>query len=617
MRPPSLSRFACTKLLTYLLSFSDFHNSVQAANADTVNHEDHNHHRLLGPLNQQGTLEVEDGDYESAFLGVDRGIIGRAPAAITALGNNAPQPMNIEQGDIQFWTFPARRPQASRRQAASNLPLNTSATNTTSLERDLIQLANVQRETAGSPVIYLAISTCDQPTSGQNDGPAQLEVYVSLRERNQEPDSGRNDRVMSVEEGYGSLNVTGVDGDLWIGVRAPRTEGFRGIYNYELAASVDAPYATYLPGDPTSWDTEITPWDTDINASILATGPITNEFANSSVFESWMEMQEPPFKIYVHDQADPAISGLKRSVCGLKKHAKMKESKNSMSKIGGQPRQLFYVEGLNQNSTYDAIMTLEPPSGNSSIGGGGAVWRATNFTTKSEPNCQIIYDLPFCNSVAYAVPSNPEYKTDMTKLKLTYDDYAREAYGNFNKSLQQIPCNTTPSAQYSLARNCNDCDNSYKAWLCAVTIPRCVDFSAKGPHIIPRNLNADTFANGTTVPSEPAGSVFSPENKTSPHYGFSRNQKIIDEKIKPGPYKEMLPCKELCYHLMQDCPAALQFRCPTEGRGLNYSYGDWDREDRKWLCNWPGGTLGSGGGRREISWVMLGCALTGMILYVL
>jgi calcium channel MID1 len=51
----------------------------------------------------------------------------------------------------------------------------------------------------------------------------------------------------------------------------------------------------------------------------------------------------------------------------------------------------------------------------------------------------------------------------------------------------------------------------------------------------------------------------------------SRNP-IIDAQIKPGPYKEVLPCKDLCYDLVQSCPAALGFGCP-EGKWLNSSYG--------------------------------------------
>ena len=52
----------------------------------------------------------------------------------------------------------------------------------------------------------------------------------------------------------------------------------------------------------------------------------------------------------------------------------------------------------------------------------------------------------------------------------------------------------------------------------------------------------------------------------------SRNP-IIDDEIRPGPYKEVLPCQDLCWDLVQSCPAALGFGCPLSGRGLEESYG--------------------------------------------
>ncbi len=52
----------------------------------------------------------------------------------------------------------------------------------------------------------------------------------------------------------------------------------------------------------------------------------------------------------------------------------------------------------------------------------------------------------------------------------------------------------------------------------------------------------------------------------------SRNS-LIDLEVKPGPYKEVLPCQDLCYMLVQSCPAALGFACPLENRGLEKSYG--------------------------------------------
>lgn len=56
----------------------------------------------------------------------------------------------------------------------------------------------------------------------------------------------------------------------------------------------------------------------------------------------------------------------------------------------------------------------------------------------------------------------------------------------------------------------------------------------------------------------------------------SRNPHI-DEVIKPGPYKELLPCKELCYDMVQSCPMALGFGCPKQESFLGMSYGSFDR----------------------------------------
>ena len=186
--------------------------------------------------------------------------------------------------------------------------------------------------------------------------------------------------------------------------------------------------------------------------------------------------------------------------------------------------------------------------------------------TSIDSNCQIIYNLSFCSDVAYAVPSNPN-NANNTNITAIYDWFAQTAYTNFNYSLQQIPCNTTSTAQYSLARTCDDCAAAYKQWLCAVTIPRCEDFSSSKSYIQPRNVAA-RFINGSTG----NGPDFSDENRNRFSMSQSRNW-IIDSWISPGPYKEVLPCIDLCYNLVQSCPAALGFACPLAGHWMNYSYG--------------------------------------------
>lgn len=173
----------------------------------------------------------------------------------------------------------------------------------------------------------------------------------------------------------------------------------------------------------------------------------------------------------------------------------------------------------------------------------------------------MVFDLDFCSEVAYAVPSHPDLK--VSKLKGIYDDYAAKLYKNFAYSLQQIPCNASATEQYSLATDCTQCASAYKQWLCAVTIPRCHDFSSRLPFLKPRNLGQN-FINGSKLPDDYGGQKRLMLNN-------SRNQ-MIDTEIKPGPYKEVLPCQDLCHELVQSCPAALDFGCPRK-RWLNESYG--------------------------------------------
>ena len=159
------------------------------------------------------------------------------------------------------------------------------------------------------------------------------------------------------------------------------------------------------------------------------------------------------------------------------------------------------------------------------------------------------------------MPSNTSI--NISALSQTYDSNANALYTNFSNSLQQIQCNTSPESKYSLAVDCNDCASAYRKWLCAVTIPRCYDFSSSLPFLQPRNAG-QAFLNGTEIPvDDPL--------RTSPITNASRNS-IIDTQIKPGPYKEILPCQDLCYDLVRTCPSALQFTCPN-GHWLNASYG--------------------------------------------
>lgn len=229
-----------------------------------------------------------------------------------------------------------------------------------------------------------------------------------------------------------------------------------------------------------------------------------------------------------------------------------------------------------------------------------------------------MYNLSFCSEVAYAVPANPNKfspTTGLQDLAATYDQNAAAMYQLFYYSLQQIPCDTTSDAQYSLARNCDDCAHAYKQWLCAVTIPRCEDFSNLSPWLKPRNT-AQNFVNGSSL-TFAANDATGQALLNSVATNQSRNP-LIDSAIAPGPYKEVLPCEDLCYDLVQSCPAILGFGCPIRGKGLEQSYGSRSNDSGIITCSYLGAAYYLSGSRRQVvletGWMASAAVLAAVLL---
>ena len=201
------------------------------------------------------------------------------------------------------------------------------------------------------------------------------------------------------------------------------------------------------------------------------------------------------------------------------------------------------------------------------------------------------------------MPANPHKFPTLESLASFYDNATAQYYQFFQNSLAQIPCNTTSSARYSLARTCDDCVSAYKDWVCAVNIPRCTDFSSDLPFLQSRSM-VNPFPNGTTLPAN----TISFANQ-SLALRSSRNLQI-DQYVMPGPYKELLPCDDLCYNIVQSCPSAMGFSCPQPGMtGFNTSYGT-KSSGGQLRCNFPGADLGlasSGGSgiRRLQQWMIV------------
>lgn len=449
---------------------------------------------------------------------------------------------------------PETRSELRKRQAPSNEARTIWISINTCEQPDFTQLLDAQ----SPPQLTLSLST--PPSPAQDGGPTSAgSVFYSA----------------SLIEGFANYNGS-VAGDVYVNVRAPSVDSASGTWNFELAASVTAPYHAYNASN----DAMVT-IDTDSGAALLIMNGNITAYA-----PEWQDGAPLPFGVIVQNMNDTSINGVRASYCGLERTAQIPGPDPNPqinatltnylfnytangTKIPFTSQQ-FYVPKLNATSDY--LGYLVKSADKDTVGGGGKVYNSTTFSTKSFANCQLIYGLNFCDTVAYAAPSNPGNFSDANALAALYDNDASYKYQRFDWSLQQIACDTTPSAQYSLAKTCTDCRIAYKQWLCAVTIPRCTDWNpdpSTGPesYAIPRNAVIPPLA---ATPDIVATSNITLRTWTSTN--SSRNPSLINVQIGPGPYNEILPCSDLCHELVRACPAALQFSCPVNVQGLNRSY---------------------------------------------
>lgn len=554
--------------------------------------EDHNWHRI-----QQQRIEG-DGIGENDGLGSET-LIERAVTPQTISGNNAPNQLNIEAGNVTLWKYPNELLLSSHTATGSGLPSEPGVKR--DIEPHHAELRK-REDSSETRAIYVSINTCLQPTWNgtgvQTEAPPQLTLYVSTEPGNTNlgPD-GQSQIVAPLQGGFANVSVRAT-GAWYMAIHAPALpDGFVGVWNYELAVSIDAYYHAVASGGPFLYLI-----DTDIDSALLVTDNLTQADPSTPVFKEWMDLSTP-FTMFAANVNHTTTKGIENSYCGwsnAKQIAANQQDPEGVDSgvqmgmitrgLGNKPKEQFYVTYLNSSSTYQGVLAMDgnsTDSGTGVVGGGGKVWPLVNWTTKADGNCALMFNLSFCDEVAYAVPSNP-LKYNITELRQMFDNYTSVNYQMFSYSLQQIPCNTTSDAQYSLAKNCTDCAAAYKQWLCAVSIPRCEDFTNPATYLQPRNLGQAYFNNGSMLSDEFLNRPYAPMSRaptiegslaynqtynTSLATNSSRNPILIDDQIMPGPYKELLPCEDLCYSLVQSCPASLGFGCPYPGRGLEAGYG--------------------------------------------
>ncbi|KAH7348195.1 calcium channel subunit Mid1 [Pyrenochaeta sp. MPI-SDFR-AT-0127] len=554
------------------------------------------------------------GGYAPDFAYLDRSLIGRQAEDVTKLANNVKQEKEISPGATIHFVLERNRSSIRR---TTESPLEAlEARGTDNLDEDLYaerrtadgygdaaheDTSNEIKKRQSGRQIWVSANTCRQPMPNGTTTPKsnpQLVMYISNSTSNQKPGPDSTDNLATelllFDNGYASFEVQ-TDSDVYIGISAPNLDkDWTGSWRFELAASTDGLFHDYNNTEPFLYMI-----DTDSESALFITYDLGTSNETQDV-EKWG--QQNPFKMYAFPAgAWTSITGMEHSYCALKEQFNSNTTKNFTIETnittkfgdGHLPRSQFHVQGLDTARMYYGFVVVEenqetarlPAVGQ--VRGGGKVFQQFNWTTKADDSCQVIFDLDFCDSVAYAVPSNSKFKFNDTALKELYDTQARSYYQNFTKSLAQVACDTVSEAQYSLARTCKDCERDYKDWLCSVLIPRCEDWTSDDIWLQPRNINVP-FSNNTLTFGGNITKEFNETHRDRFSFSKSRNP-MIDDVIKPGPYKEMKPCEDLCFDIIRSCPAQLGFACPNSP-ARELSYGKRSTDDSL-TCNFPGAVV--------------------------
>ncbi|CCG80739.1 Calcium influx-promoting protein ehs1 [Taphrina deformans PYCC 5710] len=437
--------------------------------------------------------------------------------------------------------------------------------------------------------VYITLNICTQPSPAPNLGNGTIKslwntttniptlfIYGSNDSSITLPNATASTDQRQFQYGFANLTYPANNRNLYFTIAAPPYDPSwsNNTFSYQIGVSSSRPLHRAWAGDQNRF---LFLQDSDFSAALLTTGNLSSA-------------DIPNYQIWINPSAQSAGRGdfsasiqnsLRWSWCGITKSSvqvSLNDADRSMTTRGpgGHPKEQFYVHGLVPSTFYDSYITLQ-----NNYSSGGAVWPVQTFKTRDNTTCQVIYNLQFCNEVAYSVPSNATLYNP-NALAGFYDELAASYYKNFSNSVQIVNCNASADAVYSLISGCEVCKRAYKDWICAVTIPRCADLTNPAPYLVTRNA--------------------------------SRNP-AIDKALVPGLYKEVLPCGDLVQSVTRKCPIILGLRAPNGHDFFKAAYGE--RSNNATItCNAPGVDFWVAAGlKTSLNWLVVSiCVLAAVVV---
>lgn len=388
-----LAASAIATLLLIILYLSLF--NPQFALAEEINHGSPIIIEEMADLDMSAReveLEMRDLVYEPEFQPFDRSLIGRAVYETTTLTNNVPAADNINAGESMPFVFDPS--DLTTRQEGQQLELRQEPKTTEETTGELAGGGAKRHWKRANGTVYISANTCLQPSTNStaSTSPPQLTLYVSTSTDNKSPGPSGDDvdqDAIEFTEGAVMYSLNTSDIVYFTVVAGNVSSDFSGIYNFQIAASVDGWYHSYK-----EVATEELFWvDSDTTSVLLMTNNLTTSYDHD---EEQKIMSSNPYVMFAQSDSDQSINGLRYSYCGLNTNAQIAAVRNGQATTqvttgmtkrgaGGHPKQQFYFSGLNSSTKYQGILARNVNNSSSTnvVGGGGTVFRATAFETKS------------------------------------------------------------------------------------------------------------------------------------------------------------------------------------------------------------------------------------------
>ncbi|KAJ7841335.1 stretch-activated Ca2+-permeable channel component-domain-containing protein [Mycena olivaceomarginata] len=300
----------------------------------------------------------------------------------------------------------------------------------------------------------------------------------------------------------------------------------------------------------------------DDSAALLGDTTSTQALLFSPAF-SPPDIQDPKYPNYTLPAAIPSIpaapsdpknytlivsptsnglTSMQQTACALSKQKStgVVAKQNLWLRDSSGWRTEWFMTGLTANTNYTAYVILDAYK----------VTRPIFFTTKQSTfPCSLVSQLPYCPSIAYAVPlpppPSPALTYDGTNLPASISTPLISTLTNFTTTLTTFACGRD---FYSPLVSCADCQRAYRTWLCAVSLSRC----------------ADPPSSPSSAPPGPA--LLTSQSPSARNAGFSSSSGV-------STYTQLLPCLETCTATDRACPSFLGFRCPLPRFNAAQSYG--------------------------------------------